>query len=57
MYNGYESQDAFHAAMREAWRERLSTPEGRDKHNADYGFGSRSHAGCDHYYGICGVTL
>lgn len=40
MYNGYESQDAFHAAMQAAWRERLSTPEGRERHRKDYGPGS-----------------
>lgn len=53
MYNGYESQEAFHAAMREAWRERLSTPEGRARHAKDYGPGSTSHARCDHAEGYC----
>lgn len=53
MYNGYESQDAFHAAMQAAWAERLSTPEGRERHRKDYGPGSTSHAQCDHAYGYC----
>ena len=52
-YNGYIDQDAFHAAMQDAWRERLSTPEGRAQHNRHYGPGSRSHAACDHAYGYC----
>lgn len=52
-YNGYPTQDAFHAAMQAAWRERLSTPEGRERHARDYGIGSISHAGCDHANNYC----
>jgi len=55
-YNGFESQDAFHAWMQAEWKKRLSTPEGRERHNADYGPGTRSHAGCDHAYAYCAVT-
>jgi hypothetical protein len=50
MYNGFESQDAFHAWMREEWRRMLSTPEAVDAHNAAYTSG---HAGCDHAEGYC----
>jgi hypothetical protein len=50
MYNGFEDQDAFHAWMREEWKQMLSTPEKRAAHNAAYGFG---HAGCSHADGIC----
>lgn len=53
MYNGYPSQDAFHEAMQAAWTERLSTPEGRARHEADYGPGTRSHAACDHANAYC----
>ena len=53
MYNGYPDREAFHEALQAAWRERLATPEGREQHNRDYGPGSRSHAACDHAYGIC----
>ena len=55
MYNGYPSQEAFHASMLLAWKKRLSTDEGRARHNADYGPGSRSHAGCDHPAGYCNI--
>lgn len=52
-YNGYASQDEFHKAMQAAWAERLSTPEGRTRHERDYGPGTKSHAGCDHAYNYC----
>lgn len=52
-YNGYPSVDAFHEAMRERWREILSTPEGRARHKRDYGPGTTSHAACDHANDYC----
>lgn len=52
-YNGYPTQDAFHEAMRAAWAETLSTPEGRAQHERDYGPGSTSHAACDHANAYC----
>lgn len=53
MYNGYPTQDAFHEAMVEAWKVILSTPEGRERHERDYGPGSTSHAACDHSASYC----
>lgn len=53
MYNGYESIEAFHAAMQAEWDRRLSTPEGRAEHARHYGPGTTSHAACDHAYGYC----
>lgn len=55
-YNGYPSQDAFHEAMQAAWKERLSTPEGRAQHAKDYGPGNTSHAACDHANDYCCQT-
>lgn len=55
-YNGYPTQADFHAAMRDGWKRILSTPEGRARHQRDYGIGSRSHASCDHLELICNVS-
>lgn len=52
-YNGYESQDAFHEAMRARWAEMLSTEEGREAHRKAYGPGTTSHAACSHGDDIC----
>lgn len=53
MYNGYPTQAEFHAAMQAAWEERLSTPEGRERHNRDYSYTGGHNAACDHLDGIC----
>ena len=53
MYNGYPTQDDFHKAMQAEWARRLSTPEGRARHERDYGPGTTSHAACDHACGYC----
>jgi hypothetical protein len=54
-YNGFESKDAFHAHLQAEWTNIMSTPEGRERHNAVYGLGTQSHAGCDHAYSYCAV--
>ena len=42
MYNGYESQDAFHQALMESWAETLAE-----------GWQPLPGSECDHAYGIC----
>ena len=55
-YNGFESQDAFHAWMREEWARMLDTPEKREAHHRAYSYGYGSHAGCDHGNEYCAVS-
>lgn len=49
MYNGYESQDAFHEALRARSAEYIAERKRRLAENPE---GLR-HEGCDHAYGIC----
>jgi hypothetical protein len=42
MYNGYESQDAFHKALRKRWDEMIAN-----------GWEARPGGQCDHAYNIC----
>jgi hypothetical protein len=45
MYNGYESQDAFHEALQAAWAEDIAN-----------GWEPLPGSECDHAYGICDNT-
>ena len=42
MYNGYESQDAFHEALQKGWEEAIAN-----------GWEPEPGSQCDHAYGIC----
>lgn len=49
MYNGYPSQDAFHAALAERMADYAAAREEGERTNPD----GWIHADCDHAYGIC----
>lgn len=49
MYNGYESQEAFHKALQEGWADYINARDEGMRSNPE---GWR-HAYCDHAYGIC----